>query len=76
MWTQPPCNNKNPFTPFFNPPQKTNSLNYQAVLIFLTVWHHTAQAPPMTAGGLSRISLFPPLDSCMLSAIFSMLEQV
>ncbi len=50
-----------------------NSLNYQSQLSlnFWAVWHHTTQAPSMTADRLSRISIFLHSASCTLSTIFS-----
>ncbi len=54
--SRPPYNDKNPFTP-------QNSLHYQTVWIFCTVWCHTAQAPPTAVS--------PALASCALSAIVS-----
>ncbi len=65
MWTQPPYNDKNPFTPFiFNLQKNLNSLNYQVILIFWRAWYHTAQVLPTTADGLSCIDPFSVSKHC------------
>ncbi len=73
VWTQPLYNDKNLFTfvDFYLIHKNLIILDYQAVLILWAVWRHTAQAPPTTADGLSRISIFPPLRKLSEDAVDS-----